>query len=67
MKNRPLLPPALCFAAGILVEHRMHLGPTGWLLAAVVALAVAMPPTRGAVWALWSGWILAGGMAHAIQ
>lgn len=67
MKNRPLLLPALCFASGILGEDWWRFGPWWWLSAAVAALASAVMPWRVAPWGLWTGWLLAGGLAYAIH
>lgn len=65
--NRPLLPPALAFAAGILVNDSLRWPPGVWLATAAVALLLTFLPTRARTLCLWAGWILAGGLAHAIH
>ncbi|MCW5556906.1 MAG: ComEC/Rec2 family competence protein [Verrucomicrobiae bacterium] len=67
MKNRPLLFPALCFAAGILAEEESRIGPGWWLATAVVCLGLAWVPGWLGSCALWMGWGLAGGLAQAIH
>jgi hypothetical protein len=65
--NRPLLPPALAFAAGILANEFLALPPAVWLAAAAVALLLSVFRTRAQTAGLWMGWIFAGALAHAIH
>jgi len=65
--NRPLLPPALAFAAGILANEFLTLPPAVWLAAAAVALLLSVVRTRAQIAGLWMGWIFAGAFAHAIH
>lgn len=65
--NRPLLPPALAFGTGILANEFLDRPPGLWLAFLAVALGLALAPGRAGIAALWTGWILAGALAHAIH
>ncbi|MBL9174042.1 MAG: ComEC/Rec2 family competence protein [Verrucomicrobiales bacterium] len=65
--NRPLLPPALAFGAGILANEWLGGHPGLWLALLAVIFGLALVPGRVGIAALWAGWILAGALAHAIH
>lgn len=65
--NRPLLPPALAFGTGILANEFLGRPPGLWLALLAVAFGLALAPGRAGIVALWTGWILAGALAHAIH
>lgn len=65
--NRPLLPPALAFGTGILANEFLGHPPGLWLTFLAVAFGLAFAPGRAGTAALWTGWILAGALAHAIH
>lgn len=67
MQNRPLLFPAVCFAAGVLAEDQAGLSPGWWLATAAACLGFAWVPAWWGSCALWMGWGLAGGLAQAIH
>ncbi|MFO1458002.1 MAG: ComEC/Rec2 family competence protein [Verrucomicrobiota bacterium] len=65
--NRPLLPPALAFGAGILANEFLRHPPGFWLAFLAIIFGLALIPGRMAIAALWTGWILAGALNHAIH
>ena len=56
--NRPLLPPALLFAAGILANEFLHLPPRLGFAASLLAVVLATLPSRAQPGSLWVGWAL---------